>query len=73
MATDDGSGIASTRPRSAGSSMPVAATASATTPRKTQRHPNASATTPATLGPTIDGITQAAAKAPKIRGWSTGA
>ena len=60
-------------PRSAGTSMPVAATANATTPRKTQRHPNASSTTPATLGPTIDGITQAAAKAPKIRGWSIGA
>jgi hypothetical protein len=53
--------------------MAVAANASATTPRKTQRHPNASWTTPATLGPTIDGITQAAAKAPKIRGWSMGA
>ena len=50
----------------------VAATESATTPRNTQRQPYASATTPATLGPTIDGITQAAAKAPKIRDGRSG-
>jgi hypothetical protein len=51
----------------------VAAAASPTTPRKTQRQPTVSATTPAIVGPTIDGITQDAANAPKIRGWSTGA
>ena len=61
------------RRRKPGKSIAVAATARATTPRKTQRHPNTSWTTPATLGPTIEGITQAAAKAPKIRGWSMGA
>ena len=72
MAVADGSGT-STRPRSPGSSITVAPTASATTPRKTHRQPIASATSPATLGPTIEGITQAAAKAPKIAGWSTGA
>ena len=51
----------------------MAAAASPTTPRNTQRQPKASATTPAIVGPIIDGITQAAANAPKIRGWSTGA
>ena len=60
-------------PRSAGSIAAVAASESATTPRNTQRQLVASATTPATVGPTIDGTTQAAAKAPKMPGWSTGA
>ena len=63
----------STAPRSAGSIAAVAASESATTPRNTQRQLVASATTPATVGPTIDGTTQAAAKAPKMPGWSTGA
>ena len=72
MAVSDGSGT-STRPRSPGSSIRVDPTASATTPRKTHRQPTPSATSPATLGPIIEGTTQAAANAPKMAGWSTGA
>ena len=50
----------------------MAAAASPTTPRNTHRQPTVSATIPATVGPTIEGMTQAAANAPKMRGWSTG-
>ena len=53
--------------RMGGSIMPAAGTSSAMTPRNTQCQLNASATTPASAGPMIDGMTHAAANPANTR------
>ena len=56
--------------RIGGRIMAAAGTTSAITPRNTQCQLSCSATTPASAGPTIDGMTQAAAKPANTRARS---
>lgn len=58
--------------RITGTTMSIASTTNAITPRNTQRQPTDSATMPAIRGPISDGITQAAAKPARMRACSTG-